>query len=295
MATKTENPPAAAMAKATITDTTVCTVPQLRGLFDSALPQIRKALPGVLQKNAERMARCALTEFQRNPEIAQCTGLSILSCAIQAAQLGLEVGGPTGQSYMVPFKNSKKGGVKEAQFQIGYRGMITLAFRSGEVSNIYASLIRENDKFEIMRGTTPGIDHRPALKNAGPVVGVYAVVVYKTGSPNFEVMSKDEIEHHRRTYSKQPDSLLWTKAWDEGAKKTVLRRLLKHCPLAVDWPVQAFDGGESDDAGAEIIEVESVTTPALPEPPADRGDAYKGDPDPATDLFDNKPATVPVH
>ena len=229
-----------------------CNPAQLQRLFADAKVQLERALPAQLKKNAERIARCAITEFQKNPELAKCTGLSILSCAMQAAQLGLEIGGVTGQSYMVPY-----GG--KATFQIGYRGMIALAFRSGEVASIYAAVVREKDAFKIQRGTSPGIDHQPATSNAGKVIGAYAVVVYKSREVIFEYMSRDEIEHHRQTYSKQKYSMLWTSAWDEGAKKTVLRRLLKQCPFAADFPAPTVD----DDAPADEV---ILTVPASPDP-----------------------------
>lgn len=231
---------------------------EMHQLLKQAGVQIQAALPAVLRGSAERLARCALTEFQRNPEIARCSGRSILSCVIQAAQLGLEVGGPTGQCYMVPYKN-------EATFLLGYRGMISLAFRSGQVANIFASLVHEKDEFKVHRGTKPGIDHVPVLRDAGKPIGAYAVIVYKSGQCDFEMMSFDEIEAHRKNYSKQPGGMMWTKAWGEAAKKTVLRKLLKRCPLAVELPGEAGDADEVVTSNGEAIQIE-VTPVVEPEP-----------------------------
>jgi recombination protein RecT len=257
---------------ARIDDRTVCNVSQIKTLFDSALPLLRKALPAAMHRSAERIARCAVTEFQKNPELLECTGLSILSCAVQAAQLGLEIGGVTGQSYMVPYWNKKKG-VKEAQFQVGYRGMITLAFRGGEVSNIYAECVRERDKFRIIRGTHPGIEHEPVAVNGGPVIGAYAVLVYKSQQFNSVFMSREEVEHHRATYSKQTqsDRSPWKTAWNEMAKKTVIRKLLKHCPLAVELPVQAFN--DDAEVPALTLQADALGAAALPMPNEDETEA----------------------
>ncbi len=257
MATQTKPAGGDTAALAKIDDKTVCNVPQLRAVFDQALPQIKNALPATMKRNAERMARCAVTEFQRNEQLAKCTGLSILSCAIQAAQLGLEIGGPTGQCYMVPY-----GG--KATFQIGYRGMITLAFRTGEVANIFAAVVREKDRFRMLRGTSPGIDHEPATGDAGKVIGVYAVLVYKTGQINYEYMSRDEVEHHRQRYSKQSgQNSPWASAWNEMAKKTAVRKLLKYAPLSVDFPNEITD---PDDDTTQVT-TPAVSAPALPANP----------------------------
>ena len=250
--TDAENPtkerPQAPLAK--IDERTVCTTAQLAKLFESAIPRIEKALPPTMKRHAERLARCAVTEFQKNQSLAKCTGLSILSCCLQAATLGLEIGGTMGQAYMVPYGN-------QATFQIGYRGMIKLAFNSGEIANLYACVVRQKDKFRILRGTSPGIEHEPMAVGGGDVIGAYAVCVYRSGLINFEYMSRDEIEHHRKTYSKQPNSLLWTSAWNEGAKKTVLRRLLKQVPMAADvFSVPDLDEGEA-------VTVAAVPVPAI--------------------------------
>lgn len=264
MATPTKEPTGnGSTALAKIDERTVCNVPQLRDVFQAKLSTIRDALPTAMKRNAERLARCALTEFQKNPELMKCTGLSILSCAVQAAQLGLEIGGVMGQCYMVPY-----GG--RATFQIGYRGMIELAFRSGHVANVYASVVREKDKFRIMRGTTPGIEHEPATVNAGKVIGAYAVVVYTSKQINFEWMDRADIEHHRDTYSKtaRSNSSPWATAFNEMAKKTVLRKLLKHCPFAADFPDEATPAP----APAPVVEGEippAIDPPADPTPAAD--------------------------
>lgn len=247
MATKTAAAPPTEKAVAKFDPNAACTVQQLNEIFTKSLPRIREALPPSMQKHAERMVRVAVGEIQRNPTLAKCSGLSILSCVVQAATLGLEIGGPMGHAYMVPYGN-------KATFQIGYRGMIALAFRSGEVSGIYANVVRQKDKFRLLSGTTPGIEHEPAVKDAGDVTGVYAVLVFKSGQIMYEYMTREEVEHHRRTYSKQPQSMLWTSAWNEAAKKTVTRRLLKYAPLAVELPSDLDDGP-----------VETVTQTASPQ------------------------------
>ena len=93
--------------------------------------QIEKALPSVI--TPERFTRIALTAYSRNEKLQECTAESFLGSMMQAAQLGVEPNTPLGQAYLIPYRNK---GVMEVQFQLGYRGMIDLAYRSGEVQNL---------------------------------------------------------------------------------------------------------------------------------------------------------------
>ena len=94
-------------------------------------PEIKKALPNVI--TPERFTRMALTAVSVNPKLAECTPRSFMGALMNAAQLGLEPNTPLGQAYLIPFKNK---GVMEVQFQIGYKGLIDLAYRSGEFLSI---------------------------------------------------------------------------------------------------------------------------------------------------------------
>ena len=96
-------------------------------------PAIKKALPSVI--TPERFTRMALTAISVNPKLAECTPKSFMGSLMNAAQLGLEPNTPLGQAYLIPYKNK---GNMEVQFQIGYKGLIELAYRSGEFANIYA-------------------------------------------------------------------------------------------------------------------------------------------------------------
>jgi recombination protein RecT len=233
-------------------------VQALRQLADQVLPQIVAALPAALKPAADRFARCLITEFQRNEQLANCTGLSLLGCAVQAAQLGLEIGGPLGQAYLVPYRNQKKG-VREAQFQIGYRGFIALAHRTEKVQLFAAHSVRENDEFDLTLGTEPRVHHKPARADRGQIVGVYAVLRTTNGGRDFEYMSLTEITEHRARYSKQRGDgpSPWDSAFEEMAKKTPIRRISKRVPLSVEMTRAAVlseydDEGIAQDLGALV-------------------------------------------
>jgi recombination protein RecT len=233
-------------------------VDTLRGLLDRSKGQIAAALPKHL--TAERMVRVALTAFQRTPALQECSPLSVVAAVVQAAELGLELSGPLGQAYLVPYWN-KNTGQKEAQFQVGYRGLIDLAYRSGRVANITAHVVYRNDRFRFAYGTRPFIEHLPTLEATGEPVAVYAVTHFKGGAIDFEVMSVAQVEAHRQRYSKQrsKDSP-WETAWQEMAKKTVLRRLAKRAPVSVEMQRAAAADEQAEFGVAQPASVELAPT-----------------------------------
>lgn len=194
-------------------------------------PQIEKALPSVI--TPDRFSRMTLTAVSTNPELGECTPASFCGAMMQAAQLGLEPNTPLGQAYLIPFKNNKKG-VVEAQFQLGYKGMLELAHRSGQFKNIEARVVYENDQFEYEYGLEPKLTHKPAMTGRGKPIYYYAVFTLVNGGFGFEVMSKEDVEEHRRAYSKARFSP-WNTAFDEMAKKTVLKKVLKYAPIRTEF------------------------------------------------------------
>lgn len=206
----------------------------LKDYVQAMQDQIAKALPKVI--TPERFTRIALTALSSNPTLAQCDRTSFLGGLMQAAQLGLEPNTPLGQAYLIPFKNAKKG-IVEAQFQVGYKGYIDLAYRGGEMSSIYAQCVYENDLFEFEFGLEEKLVHKPARENRGNLVYVYAVFKLKNGGYGFEVMSVDDVINHAKTYSQAYNSSYspWKTNFDEMAKKTVLKKVLKYAPIRTEF------------------------------------------------------------
>lgn len=205
--------------------------------------QIEKALPSVI--TPERFTRIALTAYSRNEKLQECTAESFLGSMMQAAQLGVEPNTPLGQAYLIPYRNR---GVMEVQFQLGYRGMIDLAYRSGEVQNIQAHEVCENDTFEYELGLEPKLRHVPALKDRGDVILYYAVFKLTNGGVGFEVMSKEDVEAFAKKKSKTYGTGPWQSDFDAMAKKTLIKRLLKFAPLKSDF-VRAVTTDETIKSG----------------------------------------------
>lgn len=238
--------------------------------------QIKAALPRHM--TAERMARIATTEMRKVPKLAQCDPMSFLGAVIQCAQLGLEPGNALGHAYILPFdKREKVGGQwktvrTEAQVIIGYRGMIDLARRSGQIVSIDARAVYEGDKFECVLGLDPRIEHQPDWQNmnrADPskLRFVYAVAKLKDGGLQFDVMSRAEVEGIRAR-SKAADSGPWVTDFAAMAVKTVVRRLFKFLPVSIEMQTavgldEMAEAGFSQQNGAIIDGEFSVTEDPL--------------------------------
>ena len=195
-------------------------------------PQIQKALPSVM--TPERFTRIALSAVKNTPKLAECTPMSFLSALMNAAQLGLEPNTPLGQAYLIPYKNK---GQLECQFQIGYKGLLDLAYRNERMQSIEAHTVYENDEFHYELGLNPVLKHIPAWENRGEMVGFYAVFRLDNGGYQFEVMSKADIDKYAATYSKAFSSEYspWKTNYESMALKTVLKRLLKTAPIKSDF------------------------------------------------------------
>lgn len=185
------------------------------------------ALPSVI--TPERFARISANAVAGNPQLANCTKTSLIGALLCSAQAGLEPNTALGQAYIIPYG-------KEAQFQISYKGLIELAHRSGQLKDISAHIVYENDTFEYELGLEPKLKHIPAMKDRGEAVWVYAVYHLVSGGYGFEVMSVEDINKHRNKYSKvRSNSSPWVTAWEEMAKKTVVKKALKYAPMASDF------------------------------------------------------------
>lgn len=197
--------------------------------------EIAKALPQVM--TPERFTRIALSAVSNTPKLGNCTPQSFLGAMMNAAQLGLEPNTPLGQAYLIPFENRKKG-ITECQFQIGYKGLIDLAYRSGEVKMIDAQTVYENDEFEYELGMDPVLKHKPARTNRGNPIYFYATFKLTNGGQGFQVMSIEDVHEHAKKYSKTYNNGPWQTNFEEMAKKTVLKKLLKYAPLKTEFVKQ---------------------------------------------------------
>lgn len=218
-------------------------------------PAIKAALPSVM--TPERFSRITLSALSANPKLKECTPQSFLGAMMTAAQLGLEPNTPLGQAYLIPFRNH---GRMECQFQLGYKGLIDLAYRSGEVSIIQAHTVYENDEFQYELGLDPKLRHVPAKSNRGKPVYYYAMFKTKDGGFGFQVMSMEDVTAHAKKFSKSFGAGPWQTNFDEMAKKTVLKKVLKYAPLKSDFVRGvAQDGTTKTEIAADMSEIPDMT------------------------------------
>ena len=242
--------------------------PKLADYVKSMEKEIAKALPSVI--TPERFTRITLSALSSNPDLQQCTPQSFLGAMMTAAQLGVEPNTPLGQAYLLPYRNK---GVMECQFQIGYRGLMDLAYRSGEISVIQAHTVYENDEFSYEFGLDPKLNHKPAIKERGEPVAFYAMFKTKDGGYGFEVMSVEDVRAHAKKFSKSYNSPYspWSTNFEEMAKKTVLKRVIKYAPLKSDFAKQvSADETIKTEISADMLDV-------TPEPIVAEGEVLNQD------------------
>lgn len=218
-------------------------------LFSEKFKQkLSLALPKHL--SAERMIRIAATEIRKNTTLLDTDRTSFLGSVMQAAQLGLEPGSALGQVYLVPYGN-------QCQLILGYRGMIDLARRSGQVLSLNAYAVRDGDDFSYQLGLRPDIHHVPspeAGRDTKPITFVYAVATLRGGGYQFEVMSRAEVEKVRSTsasYKYKKEKSIWGTHFEDMAKKTVIRRLFKYLPVSIE-ALQVSNVDAKREAGEEV-------------------------------------------
>ena len=178
----------------------------------------------------ERFTRICLTEIGKNPELRTCSPASLAGCLMLCAQLGLEPG-PLGWAYLVPFKN-------ECTFILGYKGIIELARRSGQLRDIETGIVYEGDAFDFRKGSRRFLDHKPNLDRdpKDKIVAYYAVVRLVRGGVEFEILTPADVESARM---RSPMGKLGKGAWHTDyaamARKTCVRRLSPYLPASVEF------------------------------------------------------------
>lgn len=221
---------------------------QVKTLIESAAPKIRTVL--ARHMDSERFVRMAIFNITRSPQLARCTPLSLLECVMEAATLGLNIGGVAGECYAVPYGD-------KATFILGYKGMVSLARRSGEIATIQAEVVRHGDEFDFEYGMEDKFRHKPKADPDSEVTHVWARAKFKDGAYQFCVMSKSEIDAIRKR-SRAGQAGPWVTDYAEMAKKTAVRRLAKMLPLTPEAQ-EAFEKDVGAEFGDAVKEVVSVT------------------------------------
>lgn len=217
---------------------------------DAVKNQINNVIGG---KNGTKFISSVVSAVQANPQLQECTNPSILSAALLGESLNLSPSPQLGQYYMVPFNNRAKG-CKEAQFQLGYKGYIQLAIRSGQYKKLNVLAIKEgelirfdplNEEIEVKL-----IEDEEEREEA-PTIGYYAMFEYTNGFRKAIYWSKKKMEKHALTYSQgykaKKGYTFWEKDFDGMAYKTMLRQLISK------WGIMSIDMVTAMDSDMTVI------------------------------------------
>lgn len=240
--------------------TTAIQAAQPQSSFQQFLAARKPHIAQVLPKHMtpDRVVKVALTAYNRTPQLASCSMQSIFMAIMQASELGLEPGGALGHVYLVPYGN-------QCQFILGYRGMIELARRSGEIESLEAHVVHANDMFDVEFGLETKLRHKPCLNGeAGELCFVYALAKLKGGAIQFEVMTKADIEAIKNR-SRASRNGPWVTDYEEMARKTVVRRLFKYLPVSCEKIADALEAEQGDYIDGEWTRATASETTPPPE------------------------------
>ena len=253
-------------------------------------------------KKATRFVTAISSAVATNPALQNCDAATIVSAGLLGETLNLSPSPQLGQYYLVPF-NDRKNNRTTAQFQLGYRGMLQLAQRSGEYKRINAMAVKEgellhydpfNDEIELQY--IEDEEQREAL----PTIGYFAMFEYHNGFRKVLYWSKEKMEQHAEKYSMgykaRKGYTFWEKDFDAMGVKTMLRQLISKWGVMSLEMQKAYeaDGGvvnqdgsidyvDSVDAApqpepvpvtAEIVQEAPQQPDPMPEPPIDDGDDF---------------------
>ncbi|MBR8025194.1 recombinase RecT [Burkholderia cenocepacia] len=227
----------------------------VKTFFESQKATLAAVLPRHV--SPDRMLKIALGALRTTPKLMECTVESLMGAVVQCSQLGLEPNTPLGHAYLIPFEKKKKVGGEwvtekvETQIVIGYKGLIDLARRSGQVVSIAAHAVYEHDHFDYAFGLNEKLEHKPAMSARGRVIAFYAVAKLVGGGHAFEVMSAEQVNEIRDAsqnykFARDKEKTVWGQHYEEMGRKTVLRRLFKYLPVSIELASAAA----LDDVGA---------------------------------------------
>lgn len=199
-----------------------------------AKPMVQEKLKELVGKNAPAFATSVLQIVNSNSMLVNADPQTIFSAACMAATLNLPINNNLGFAYIVPFKNNKENKI-EAQFQLGYKGYIQLAQRSGQFSRIAATPVYDGQL--ISENPLLGYEFDWSVKPSGDPIGYVAFFKLINGFTAELYMSKEEVMKHANKYSQTAKKGygVWKDQFEAMALKTVLKLLLsKQAPLSID-------------------------------------------------------------
>lgn len=250
----------------------------IQRMLQHAWPRIAAVMPKHM--SSERLFQLAVSTINQTPQLAECSSQSILSCVMKCSALGLEPSAVDGlgRAYILPFWNGKTRS-REATFIIGYKGLIDLARRSGQLRTIHAQAVYEGDTFEYWEDEDGqhfkyrpliGADHSPEK-----LTHVYMTAKLNDGGYVFEAMTKAEVDAIRKR-SKSADKGPWVTDYEAMALKTVIRRASKYLPMSTEKSQRIAEAVAADETTPDYSGIFNPIVEQAPQvdvQPDDAGDS----------------------
>lgn len=248
----------------------------LQTLLKDNWEQISALMPRHM--TSTRLFQMSVNAINHTPGLLEASPETLLSCVMKCAALGLEPSAVDGlgNCYILPYRNH---GRMEAQFILGYRGMVRLARNSGQLESIEARVVHEGDVFEFEYGLNEKLRHVPKVGNKGAMTHVYCLAKFKDGGHYMDVMTKDEVDAIKNR-SRASKNGPWVTDYEAMARKTVIRRAFPYLPVSVAaQEAVAADEMTPDYASVfkPVVSVEVESEPAEPERPAQPTDEEKAE------------------
>ena len=224
--------------------------------------KVSEKIESVLGKNKEAFVSTLVSIANSNNLLSEAVPSTIVGAALTAATLNLPIEPSLGFAYIVPYK---KNNVPEAQFQIGYKGLIQLALRSGQFKNLNSGAIYEeqfvsyNPLFEELE-----IDFTKPVKTTTPI-GYFASMKLLNGFEKVVYWTKKQVEIHRNKFSKSSSraNSPWNSEFDAMAQKTVMKSMLsKYAPMSIEMQDAIVEDNKTEEfkeINAEVVDSQAVT------------------------------------
>jgi len=248
-------------------NTALAPITQIKSLLTAQLTAMESALPPIPGQSAgqhalraKRCARVALNLLRTTPALMKCAPDSIIESVLKATQLGLELDGVLGQAYLIPYG-------QVCQMQVGYRGFIALALRSGLVRSVAAAVVYPCDRFDYRRGSDPYLHHIPDLgaTDPGRELCAYAIAYMLDGGSQWEVIGARRIAAAEAASKTNRGDSPWQKFRESMVRKSAIRELGKYLPQCPELIRAAIHDEYSEEGHAPPAEY--IDVPDAPEPP----------------------------
>lgn len=227
----------------------------IKKLFSANLEAMKRAVPRSAG-DSDRLIRVAFNAIIYNTDLLNCTQKSLMGGVLEAVKLGLTLGGPAQEAWLLPFNDKENAdGKKTATLVIGYQGFRNLIDRAKAVLDLHPRAVYVGDEFSVkFTEDGPKLTHVPYYMRGtvqGLLTHVYAVARLRGGGRQLEVLTRADVDKHRAR-SRAKNSGPWVTDYDAMALKTAIRVIAKYLPKSSDMALsRALDVDERADLGTD--------------------------------------------